>query len=84
MFAEQLPDHVRRALDHPEERLDDLLWHLSESERLGVFSKAQIAMLLSVLDFLEANNATDIRGQGLEARMSTVRQNLARLHARPE
>ena len=45
VFAEQVPDHVQRALDSPEKYVPDLLWHLSDSERLGVFSNRQIALL---------------------------------------
>jgi hypothetical protein len=84
VFAEQLPDHVRRAFDSPDKQIPDLLWHLSDSDRLGVFSNRQVALLLRVLDALDANFGEAVRRAGLEARMLTIRGNLERLLARPE
>jgi hypothetical protein len=80
VFAEQLPEHARRVFASPGEYLHDFLWHLSDSERLGVFTKSQIALLLTTLDFLEANYAPAIRKQRKEsARLKAVRAQLERL-----
>jgi hypothetical protein len=84
VFAEQVPDHVKRAFDSPEQHLGDLLWHLSDSERLGVFSNQQIAALIRALDHLESEQGQAIRGQGLEGKLLTIRAKLERLRARPE
>ncbi len=53
VFAEQVPDHVRRAFESPATQVPDFIWHLSDSERLGVFSNRQIAALAGALDVLE-------------------------------
>lgn len=84
VFAEQVPDHVKRALDSPERHLGDLLWHLSDSERLGVFSNRQIAALLRALDLIEAEHDEVIRALTLEAKLQSVRRKLERLSVRPE
>jgi hypothetical protein len=84
VFAEQIPDHVRRAFDSPNEHVAVLLWHLSDSQRLGVFSNRQIAALLQALDLLASEHTEVFRAHGLEAQMQTVRRNLERLQARPE
>lgn len=80
VFAEQVPDHARRVFASPDEYLHDYLWHLSDSERLGVFAKPQITLLLKTLDFLEANHAAAIRRQKKEAaRLKAVRAQLEKL-----
>lgn len=84
VFAEQVLDRVKRALESPEQRAGDLLWHLSDSERLGVFSNRQIAALIRALDFLEAEHTEVLHALGLEERLRNVRRNLERLRVRPE
>ncbi len=80
VFAEQVPEHTRRLFASPGEYLHDFLWHLSDSERLGVFAKPQIALLLKTLDFLEANYGPVIRRQRKEsARLKAVRAQLEKL-----
>jgi hypothetical protein len=80
VFAEQVPEHARRVFTCPEEYLHDFLWHLSDSERLGVFTKPQLAVLLKTLDFLAANHAQAIRKQRKEGlRLKNVRARLEEL-----
>ena len=79
VLAEQLPGHVKRAFDSPQEELPRLFWHLSDSERLGVFSKAQLEMLLGALDLLEAEHAPVVRKLKEGARLKAVRERLERL-----
>jgi hypothetical protein len=79
VFAEQLPDHLQRVFDSPEENLPKLLWHLSDSERLAVFSPQQLNVLLRVLDFLEAEYAGSIRKQKEGQRLERVRSRLEAL-----
>jgi len=84
VLAEQIPDHVRRALDSPADEVSRLLWHLSDSERLGVFSARQLRMLVIALDFVEANCEDGLRDEKTRTTMATVRRNLERLLERPE
>jgi hypothetical protein len=80
VFAEQVPEHARRVFASPDDYLHDFLWHLSDSERLGVFSRTQIAALLKALDFLEANHADSIRKRKQEyARLRTIRARMEEL-----
>jgi len=84
VFAEQIPDHVKRALDDPEVRIPDLLWHFSDSERLGVFSNRQIRLLVEALDVVEAAHPEVAAKPEVQARSQAVRSTLARLLARAE
>jgi hypothetical protein len=84
VFAEQVPDHVRRAFESPDVYVPELLWHLSDSERLGVFSNRQIAALLRVLDLLASEFPGSIVDGKVAARLRNVRLTLERLLARPE
>jgi hypothetical protein len=76
VLAEQLPDHVQRAIDSPMDQLPELLWHLSDTERLGVFSARQREVLLGALDFLQTGCKQALRRQKVKASMATVRRNL--------
>ncbi len=84
VFAEQLPDHVRRAFGSPEDQIPELLWHLSDSDRLGVFSNRQVSTLILVLDMLEADYGGVVRRPDVAPRLQTVRGTLERLSARRE
>jgi hypothetical protein len=84
VFAEQVPDHAKHALESPETSVPDLVWHLSDSERLGVFSNRQIAALAGLLDALESEHP-EVTGSAKEApRLQAVRGVFERLAARPE
>lgn len=61
-----------------------VLWHLSDSERLGVFSARQLRSLAAALDFVEANCEEGLRDEKTRATMTAVRRNLERLLERPE
>jgi hypothetical protein len=84
VFAEQVPDHVQRALDSPEKYVPDLLWHLSDSERLGVFSNRQIALLVEALDLVEAEHPGAMSGRQEQSRLQSIRQTFERLLSRSE
>jgi hypothetical protein len=84
VFAEQVPDHVRRAFDSPDDQVPELLWHLSDSERLGVFSNRQIAALARVLDVIEAEHPAVTGDPKVEPRLQAVRRTLERLAGRSE
>lgn len=84
VFAEQVPDHVRRAFDSPDDQIPELLWHLSDSERLGVFSNRQITALARALDVIEAEHPGAFGDQKAAARLQNVRSTFERLLARPE
>jgi hypothetical protein len=84
VFAEQLPDHVRRAFDFPDKQIPELLWHLSDSDRVGVFSNRQVAVLVCVLDVLQKDYGEAVHKASMENRLQTVRGNLERLLARSE
>jgi hypothetical protein len=84
VFAEQLPDHVRRAFESPGDQIPELLWHLSDSERLGVFSNRQIGVLLQVLGALESAHSDVTGDEKVAPRLVAVRQTLEKLQARPE
>jgi hypothetical protein len=84
VFAEQVPDHVKRAFESPAERIPDLLWHLSDSERLGVFSNSQVEALISALAGLEAAHPDVTGDPAIAGRLRTVRSTLERLASRPE
>ena len=84
VFAEQVPDHAKRAFESPETSVPDLIWHLSDSERLGVFSNRQIAALAGLLDTLESEYPEVTGGPTVEPRLEAVRRTLARLAGRPE
>jgi hypothetical protein len=84
VFAEQVPDHVRRAFASPDDQIPELLWHLSDSERLGVFSNRQIAALARVLDMLETEHPGPLTDPKAAARLLSVRRTFERLLARPE
>jgi hypothetical protein len=84
VFAEQVPDHVKRAFDSPDDQVPVLLWHLSDSERLGVFSNRQIAALVGALDLLEAERGDVMGREDLQARLRTVRGTLETLLTRQE
>jgi hypothetical protein len=84
VFAEQLPDHFRRAFASPDKQIPDLLWHLSDSERLGVFSNKQIGVLIHGLDVLQTEQAEVMARDDVQIRLRAVRDTLERLAARPE
>lgn len=84
VFAEQVPDHVRRAFESPNDQIPELLWHLSDSERLGVFSNRQIASLARALDLLQAKHPVPFAETKAAARLQNVRGTFERLLARPE
>lgn len=84
VFAEQIPDHARRAFDSPGDQIPELLWHLSDSERLGVFSNQQIAALAELLDVIEAQYPEVTGDPKFAARLSGVRAAIEGLLARPE
>jgi hypothetical protein len=84
VFAEQLPDHFRRAFASPDKQIPDLLWHFSDSERLGVFSNRQIGALIHGLDVLQAEHADVMARDDIQVRLRAVRDTLERLAARPE
>jgi len=84
VFAEQIPDHVRRAFYSPDAYVPELLWHLSDSERLGVFSNRQNAALLKVVDLLVREYPEAFGDPKVGVRLENVRRNLERLVSRPE
>jgi hypothetical protein len=84
VFAEQLPDHARRAFESPETSVPDLVWHLSDSERLGVFSNKQIGALAGLLDELESAYPEVTGDPKVEPRLQAVRRTLEKLTGRPE
>jgi hypothetical protein len=84
VFAEQVPDHFKHAFETPEKQIPDLLWHLSDSERLGVFSNKQIAALAYGLEVLQAEQADVMAKPDVAVRLEAVRATLQRLLARQE
>jgi hypothetical protein len=84
VLAEQVPDHVRRAFESPDARVPDLIWHLSDSERLGVFSNRQIRALQEVLVVIEAEHPAVTGDPKIQPRLEAVRRTLEKLAGRPE
>jgi len=78
-IAYLMPGLVRLALDHPDDYVQQFIFHISQPERLDAFSGDQARALVHVLDFLVLHETEALNGSVVADDLLGTRESLERV-----